>query len=118
MFNSYSQHKSFCFVFTSSIKNNIENENIGKNIFHSIFLNFEYWRTCYTVQIFSERDLKIQKLINGGILITAGVGWGFVGFIFQKKITGGPRLFGALEYDCKSSILIFHSRKVGFPQYK
>ena len=28
MFNSYSQPKSFCFVSTSSFKNNIENENI------------------------------------------------------------------------------------------
>ena len=28
--------------FTSSFKNNIENENIRKNLFHSILLNFEY----------------------------------------------------------------------------
>ena len=36
------KHKSFCFVFTSSFKNNFENENIRKNHFHSILLNFEY----------------------------------------------------------------------------
>ena len=38
------KHKSFCFVFTSSFKNNIENENIRKNLFHSILLNSEYYK--------------------------------------------------------------------------
>ena len=45
----------------SSFKNNIENENIQKNLFHSILLNFEYQGKFYTVQIFLERELKIKN---------------------------------------------------------
>ena len=81
------KHKSFCFVFTSSFKNNIEKENIRKNLFHSILLNFGtfYTGTFYTVQYFLERNLKFQKLINKrGVLITAGRGGGGRIF-FQKK---------------------------------
>ena len=47
--------------------------------------------------MFLERDLKIQKLISEGVLITAG-GSDF----FSKKISGaeggGGRLFGTLKY--------------------
>ena len=37
-----------------------------KHLFHLILLNFEYYGTFYTVQIFLERDLKIQKLKQRG----------------------------------------------------
>ena len=65
------KHKSFCFVFTSSFKNNIENENviITKNLFN--FIEFRILRYVLHCSIFLERDLKIQKLISRGVLIAA-----------------------------------------------
>ena len=83
------KHKSFCFVFTNSFKNNIENESIRKNLIHSILLNLEYYGTFYSVQFFLERDLKIHN--KRGVLVTAK-GLDF----FSKRISFG-RLFGALE---------------------
>ena len=76
------KRKSFCFVFTSSFKNNIENENIRKNLFHSILLNFEYQGTFYTVQFFfgaRHENPKVNK--RGGPNNSGG---GRI-FFFKKK---------------------------------
>ena len=75
------KHKSFCFVFTSSFKNNIENENIRKNLFHSILLN--YVLHC---SIFFGARLEIPKTNKRGVLITAGGrGEGGHWIFFQEK---------------------------------
>ena len=81
---------SFCFVFTSSFKNIIENENENGKIY---FIRF-YWISNTKVRFtllnfYLERGMKIQRLISGG--------GGGDGFFFSKKISGGGRLFGTFE---------------------
>ena len=102
--------KSYCFVFTSSFKNNDENKNIRKNLFHSILLNFEYQGTFYTVQVFLDRDLKIQKLISGRRRGGDPNNNRGVGFFFQKIKRGPPfirDLRVGIKFHLKQIILSF-----------
>ena len=78
------KHKSFCFVFTSSFKNNIEKENIRKNLFHSIS-NTKVRFTLFNF-FFGARheNPKINKRGGGGPNNSGRGGWIF----FQKKYAG------------------------------
>ena len=77
------KRKSFCFVFTSSFKINIENEDIRKNLFHSILLNFET-KVRFTLFNFFGARLENPKINKRG----------GVGFFLKKKISEGG---GVLE---------------------
>ena len=73
------KRKSFCFVFTSSFKINTENEDIRKNLFHSILLNFETKVRFTLFNFFGARleNPKINKRGGGGRIF------------FSKKISEG-----------------------------
>ena len=79
------KHKSFCFVFRSSSKNDIENESNRKNLFHSILLNFEYKVRFTMFNFFWSERLENPKINKRGGLNNSGG----VGFLFKKNKRGG-----------------------------
>ena len=88
------KHKSFCFVFTSPLKNNTENESIPKNLFD--FIEFRILRYVLHCSIFFGARLENLKINKGG-----GRGGGpnnsrRSDFFFKKNKRDG-RLFGTLE---------------------